>query len=61
MDSCPVTCIHWVDRAELPAMEFVCQKKMGRTNVGIMMAGQGGAVGDVWSATAKYLKERRNK
>lgn len=26
IDSCPVDCIHWVDRSELPALEYVCQK-----------------------------------
>lgn len=31
-----------------------------RTNVGVMMAGQG-AVRDVWAATEQFLKERKRK
>lgn len=30
IDSCPVDCIHWVDRSELPALEYVCQKQQVR-------------------------------
>lgn len=26
IDSCPVDCIHWVEKSELPALEHVCQK-----------------------------------
>lgn len=60
-DSCPVSCIHWVERADLPALEYVMQKRMTeRTNVALMMAGQG-AVMDVWAATAQYLKERKRR
>ena len=25
VQSCPVDCIHWVERSELPALEYVCQ------------------------------------
>lgn len=50
-----------VDKAELPALEYVIQKVMTqRTNVGVMMAGQG-ATADVWAATARFLKERKRK
>lgn len=58
IDSCPVDCIHWVEREELPALEYVCQKKLKRTNVAAMMAGQGSA-DDVFGATQQFLKERR--
>uniref|UniRef100_A0A7S3QKU5 J domain-containing protein n=1 Tax=Dunaliella tertiolecta TaxID=3047 RepID=A0A7S3QKU5_DUNTE len=59
IDSCPVDCIHWVDKDKLPALEYVMQKRMrNRTNVGVMMAGQG-ATGDVFAATEQFLKERR--
>lgn len=58
IDSCPVSCIHWVDRADLPALEYVCQKKTSRVNVGMMMAGQGAAT-DVFGAAKKFLKDRR--
>ena len=62
MDACPVSCIHWVEKEDLPALEFVMQFKMGtRTGVGLMRGGQGGAVMDVWTATANYLKERSRK
>lgn len=30
MDACPVSCIHWVDKADLPALEFVTRYKVGR-------------------------------
>lgn len=60
MQSCPVSCIHWVEKADLPALEFVCRNKVKRTNVAAMMAQQG-FVEDVFAATQKYLKERRRK
>ncbi|GFR47094.1 hypothetical protein Agub_g8664 [Astrephomene gubernaculifera] len=61
IDSCPVSCIHWVDKAQLPALEYVMQHRMTqRVNVGVMMAGQG-AQADVFEATASFLKERRRK
>ena len=28
MDACPVSCIHWVSKDDLPALEFVCQNKV---------------------------------
>ncbi len=58
IDACPVDCIHWVDREQLPALEHVMQKRMGRTNVGVMMAGQGVSNGDVFALTDRFLKER---
>ena len=36
--SCPVDCIHWVDKEELPALEFVCQQKQERVDVSVMQA-----------------------
>lgn len=61
MDACPVSCIHWVQREDLPALEFVTRFKVDRVNVGAMMSGQGGRVTDVWEATAKYLKNREER
>lgn len=58
IDACPVDCIHWVDKEQLPALEHVMQKRMGRTNVGVMMAGQGVSNGDVFALTNRFLKER---
>eukprot|EP00198_Chlamydomonas_reinhardtii_P011506 XP_001700843.1 chloroplast DnaJ-like protein [Chlamydomonas reinhardtii] len=61
IESCPVSCIHWVDKADLPALEYVMQCKMTeRVNVGVMMAGQGAQM-DVFASTASFLKERKRK
>lgn len=61
IESCPVSCIHWVEKADLPALEYVMQHKMTtRVNVGVMMAGQG-VTADVWAATASFLKERKRR
>mmetsp|Transcript_6942 Transcript_6942/g.12009 ORF Transcript_6942/g.12009 Transcript_6942/m.12009 type:complete len:373 (-) Transcript_6942:69-1187(-) len=56
IDSCPVDCIHWVDRAQLPLLEFV-MKDLNRVGVGIMAAGNGN-VGDPFSAAASFAKKR---
>jgi len=62
MDACPVSCIHWVQKVDLPALEYVTQFKVkNRVNVAAMMSGQGGTVTDVWDATARYLKEREER
>eukprot|EP00879_Flechtneria_rotunda_P018618 GHRR01019537.1.p1 GENE.GHRR01019537.1~~GHRR01019537.1.p1 ORF type:complete len:351 (+),score=110.29 GHRR01019537.1:388-1440(+) len=60
IDSCPVNCIHWVKKQDLPALEYVMQNRVERVNVGVMMSGQG-LVADVFSATASFMKERRRK
>jgi ferredoxin len=61
IDSCPVSCIHWVERADLPALEHVMQNVLTeRVNVGVMMAGQG-RVADVFSATASFMKQRKQR
>lgn len=31
IQSCPVDCIHWVEKEELPALEYVCQNVRFRT------------------------------
>jgi len=59
IDSCPVSCIHWVEKEELPALEYVMQK-MDRVNVSAMM-GQGTAVGDVFDAAQRFVKDRRER
>lgn len=62
MDACPVSCIHWIEKEELPALEYVTQVVMkNKVNVGVMMAGQGGGPADVWASTNKFLKEREEK
>ncbi|PNH05136.1 DnaJ subfamily C member 4 [Tetrabaena socialis] len=59
--ACPVSCIHWVEKADLAPLEYVMQHKMTqRVNVGVMMAGQGAQL-DVFSATASFMKERKRK
>ncbi|GAX75511.1 hypothetical protein CEUSTIGMA_g2954.t1 [Chlamydomonas eustigma] len=61
IDSCPVSCIHWVQKEDLPSLEYVMQKKLTeRVNVGIMMGGQG-AQRDVFAATEQFLKERKRR
>jgi len=57
IDACPVRCIHWVQREQLPVLEHV-MATLPRVNVGIMAAGQGGAVADVFAASATFVKQR---
>ena len=61
MDACPVSCIHWVEKGDLPALEFVTRYKVAMVNVGVMMAGQGGFVPDVWDVSRKFLKDREER
>jgi len=59
IDSCPVSCIHWVDKADLSALEYVTQKVLTeRTNVGMMMAGAGGRVEDPFAAASRFVRTR---
>eukprot|EP00798_Chlamydomonas_sp_ICE-L_P015983 gene15983-22116_t len=61
IDSCPVDCIHWVDKEELPALEYITQKKLtARVNVGVMMMGHM-SVMDVFDATLKYMRDRKER
>mmetsp|Transcript_8001 Transcript_8001/g.14361 ORF Transcript_8001/g.14361 Transcript_8001/m.14361 type:complete len:406 (-) Transcript_8001:474-1691(-) len=61
INSCPVSCISWVDKQDLPALEYVMQNEVQRVNVGVMMAGQGGGVEDVFLSTQKFLKQRAER
>lgn len=61
MDACPVSCIHWVEKEDLPPLEYVTQYKLKRLNVGVMMAGQGGSPDDVWDVAARFMKEREER
>jgi ferredoxin len=56
--SCPVDCIHWVDRKDLPELEYVVRHKQERVNVGVMMA-QGGRVESIWQATESFRRTRK--
>ena len=59
IDACPVSCIHWVDADDLPALEYVTQRVLTeRKGVAAMMAGQGGAAADPFAAAAQFKKER---
>ena len=40
-DSCPVDCIHWVERADLPLVEYA-MRKMDRTHVSTQSHGRTG-------------------
>lgn len=60
IDSCPVDCIHWVHKDELPALEFVTQR-MVKQSVGIMMGtGEGGGQRgtDPFAEAKAFLKQR---
>lgn len=52
-----------MSREQLPALEYVMQKRMGRTNVGVMMSGGGNGRGggSVFDAAERFVKERRER
>ena len=59
IDSCPVSCIHWVDKADLPALEHVTQRVLTeRVGVGLMMSGQGRRVEDPFESASRYVRVR---
>lgn len=55
--SCPVDCIHWVEKDELAALEHVSQRVQSRVDVSVMMAQQSHS-DDVFAATAKFHRDR---
>ena len=55
--SCPVDCIHWVEKDQLPSLEYVMRNKVKVTDVGTMMGGAG-HVADVFAAATQFLKKR---
>ena len=62
-DVCPVGCIHWVPRGDLPSLEFVMRNKVKRVEVGLMNAGMGhersGLTGtNVFSARDSFVRQR---
>lgn len=57
IDTCPVNCIHWVDKDQLPALEYCMQNKVSRVNVGVMMAGQG-STEDVFGIAETFVRKR---
>jgi hypothetical protein len=55
IDSCPVSCIHWVQKEDLPALEYVMQVRMkraagqkGMEEVGRISHEDGRVKGGVW-------------
>ena len=60
IDSCPVDCIHWVSKDQLPALEYVTRFRSKRNSVANMMSGMG-ATSDVFAAAAQFLKIRKRR
>ena len=61
MDSCPVDCIHWVKREELPYLEHVCVN-FGKVSVGIMQSQPSRTnITDPFQAAASFQKMRQRK
>ena len=59
--SCPVDCIHWVQKEQLPYLEHVV-KFFDKVSVGIMQSGQGRqSVTDPFDAAYAYQKFRERK
>lgn len=60
MDSCPVDCISWVDKDDLPALEYVTRNRTARNNVCNIMSGMGNSV-DVFAAARQFIKARERR
>ena len=59
--SCPVDCIHWVQKEQLPYLEHVT-RFVDKVSVGIMQSGQGRqSVADPFDAAYAYQKFRERK
>lgn len=56
-DSCPVNCIHWVDKEDLPIMEYA-MRKMDRTHVSTQSHGAGSKACNDPFAVAKEEKQK---
>uniref|UniRef100_A0A6T5SWC4 J domain-containing protein n=1 Tax=Ostreococcus mediterraneus TaxID=1486918 RepID=A0A6T5SWC4_9CHLO len=59
IDSCPVDCIHWVKKEQLPFLEHVTVN-FEKVSVGIMQS-QTGNVLDPFEASASFMKQRQRK
>lgn len=59
IDSCPVDCIHWVEREQLPFLEHVAVN-YEKVSVGIMQS-QTGVVTDPFEAASSFQKMRQRK
>lgn len=60
IDSCPVDCIHWVHKDDIPALEYVTRFRSKRNSVANMMAGMG-ASNDIFAAAQMFLKARQRQ
>lgn len=60
MDSCPVDCISWVHKTQLPALEYVSYYRTKRNNVANIMSGMGSNT-DVFAAASQFLKARERR
>jgi len=59
IDSCPVDCIHWVKKEQLPFLEHV-SVNFEKVSVGIMQS-QTGNVTDPFEAAESFMKQRQRK
>ncbi|KAI0507942.1 chaperone protein dnaJ C76, chloroplastic [Dendrobium catenatum] len=60
IDSCPVDCIHWTSAAQLSLLEDE-MRRVERVNVGLMLAGMGGASTDVFAMANRRWEKRQAK
>ena len=60
IDGCPVSCIHWVQREELPVLEHV-MTKLERVDVGIMMTSGGAQPADPFAAAETFVRKRADR
>ena len=60
IESCPVDCISWVTKEQLPSLEYVTRFRTKRNDVASMMAGMGSSV-DVFAAADRFLKARQRQ
>ncbi|GAQ89973.1 Molecular chaperone (DnaJ superfamily) [Klebsormidium nitens] len=58
IDTCPVSCIHWVTLPQLTLLEDE-MRRLERVNVGLMLAGQGHGGQDVFSQAAWRWDKRQ--
>lgn len=59
VESCPVDCIHWVEKDQLPVLEHV-MSTLDRPGVASMQAGQVRSA-DVFAVAARFAKRRAEK
>lgn len=60
IDTCPVTCIHWVTAPQVTLLEDE-MRRMERVNVGMMLAGMGNKGGDIFAQASWRWQKRQAK